>query len=190
MPASMNRRALRGIMFSHSRLTAPCTWQRKPSSAYLSARTMPDLASLSEASTSWVLFPIEETIPMPVTTTRLIEVPFPASSRALRRCTVAARLQCSPALSGRYGLFSRFEQANAQIRGCVDYLAIGFHCAIGDGELQLAQDHPLQVDHVLHRLGRGHDHAREFNFADAERASSARCTEPTQEEARQLPERI
>jgi hypothetical protein len=37
---------------------------------------MPDFASLSEASTSWVVFPIEDTIPMPVTTTRLIDNPF------------------------------------------------------------------------------------------------------------------
>src|SRR5262245_30761864 len=140
----MNRRALRGIMFSHSRLMAPCTWQRKPSSAYFSARTMPDLASRSEASTSWVLFPIEETIPMPVTTTRLIEVPFPASSQRpapVRSCRPPAVLF---RLSGRYGLFSRFEQANAQIGGSVDDLAIGLHDAIGDGELQPAQNHPLQ----------------------------------------------
>ena len=34
--------------------------------------TMPDLASRSEASTSCVLFPMDETMPMPVTTTRLI----------------------------------------------------------------------------------------------------------------------
>ena len=38
------------------------------------ACTMPDLASRSEATTSWVLLPIEETIPMPVTTTRLIRL--------------------------------------------------------------------------------------------------------------------
>jgi hypothetical protein len=33
---------------------------------------MPDLASRKEANTSWVLLPIDETIPIPVTTTRLI----------------------------------------------------------------------------------------------------------------------
>src|SRR5947207_4772794 len=51
---------------------APCTWQRKPSSAYLSAREIPDLASRRLASTSWVLLPIDETMPIPVTTTRLM----------------------------------------------------------------------------------------------------------------------
>ena len=73
----MKRRALRGIMPSHSSCGSPCTWQRNPSSAYFSARTMPDLASLSEASTSWVLLPIEETTPIPVTTTRLIGKTLP-----------------------------------------------------------------------------------------------------------------
>src|SRR5436190_1037004 len=33
---------------------------------------MPDLASRKLASTSWVLFPMDETIPIPVTTTRLM----------------------------------------------------------------------------------------------------------------------
>ena len=55
-----------------SSVGAPCTWQRKPSSAYLSARTMPDLASRSDATTSCVLLPMDETMPIPVTTTRFI----------------------------------------------------------------------------------------------------------------------
>jgi hypothetical protein len=33
---------------------------------------MPDFASCRLASTSWVLFPIEETMPIPVMTTRLM----------------------------------------------------------------------------------------------------------------------
>ena len=55
-----------------SSVGAPCTWQRKPSSAYLSARTMPDLASRNDASTSCVLLPMDETMPIPVMTTRFI----------------------------------------------------------------------------------------------------------------------
>ena len=46
--------------------------------------TMPDLASRSEASTSWVLLPIEETMPMPVTTTRLM----------LSHCSCVPELRC------------------------------------------------------------------------------------------------
>src|SRR6202044_3760835 len=51
---------------------APCTWERKPSSAYFSARVIPDFASWRLASTSWVLLPMDETIPIPVMTTRLM----------------------------------------------------------------------------------------------------------------------
>jgi hypothetical protein len=68
----MKRRTLRSIMPSQSSFGAPCTWQRKPSSAYLSALTMPDFASRKAASTSWALLPMEDTMPMPVTTTRFI----------------------------------------------------------------------------------------------------------------------
>src|SRR5258706_16435110 len=80
----MNRLDLRGTMSSQSMRGGPCTWQRNPSSAYSSARTMPDRASLNEASTSWVLFPILETTPIPVTTTRLINQPFLVSSRGFQ----------------------------------------------------------------------------------------------------------
>jgi hypothetical protein len=34
---------------------------------------MPDFASRRLASTSWALFPMEDTMPMPVTTTRLMD---------------------------------------------------------------------------------------------------------------------
>jgi hypothetical protein len=40
---------------------------------------MPDLASRKEASTSWVLLPMDETMPIPVTTTRLIAYLFKGS---------------------------------------------------------------------------------------------------------------
>jgi hypothetical protein len=39
------------------------------------AREMPERASRSEASTSWVLLPMDETMPIPVTTTRLMAPP-------------------------------------------------------------------------------------------------------------------
>src|SRR3954454_21545528 len=50
---------------------------------------MPDFASRSDARTSCVLFPIDETMPIPVTTTRLIEKrssadPFPWRGFILR----------------------------------------------------------------------------------------------------------
>ncbi len=48
----------------------PCTWLRKPCSAYSGAKTMPERPSLSDAMTSPASLPIEETMPMPVITTR------------------------------------------------------------------------------------------------------------------------
>src|ERR1700721_1977838 len=75
-PPPRKRMARRSTDSLASSVGAPCTWQRKPSSAYLSARTMPDLASRSDASTSCVLLPMDETMPIPVTTTRFIGPSF------------------------------------------------------------------------------------------------------------------
>src|SRR6476659_1389249 len=195
MPASMKRRALRGTMPSHSRWGSPCTWQRKPSSAYFSARTMPDLASRSEATTSWVLFPMEETIPIPVTTTRRIATPSPcllpaAPPRMRPGANPGAPLWRPGAVSCGCGLFTTLEQSDAKVGGGVDYLSVRLHDPVGNRQFQLAQDHTFQIDHVLHGPGRGNDHAGKFHLADAERAAFARGAEPAEEEARQLPQRI
>jgi hypothetical protein len=48
-----------------------------PRSAYSGWKVMPDFASLSDASTSWVLLPMDETIPIPVKTTRLMSTNSP-----------------------------------------------------------------------------------------------------------------
>src|SRR5215831_15269302 len=162
----MKRRALRGTMPSHSMCGAPWTWQRKPSSAYFSARTMPDLPSLSEATTSWVLFPMEETTPIPVTTTRRIDWPSPCLPASplhpgSERGSGPFRI-CGAASSGRR-LLSPLEQTNPQVCGGVDHLPIRLHDAVGDRQFQLAQDDPLQVDDVLHGLGAGHHHAGELD---------------------------
>src|SRR5436190_17310390 len=192
----MKRRALRGTMPSHSMCGSPCTWQRNPSSAYLSARTMPDLASLSEASTSWVLFPIEETTPMPVTTTRRIKPPSPRLLPPPRHEQGRERppASCAAPMYGTLlrgcGLFSPLEQSDAQVGSGIDDLPVRLHDAVGNRQLQLAQDHALQIDHVLHRLGGGNHHACEFDLAHAERAALAGRPEPAAKEAGQLPKRI
>src|SRR5471032_62694 len=116
MPASIKRRALRGTCASQSRCGCPCTWQRKPSSAYFSARTMPDFASRSDASTSWQLFPIEETMPMPVTTTRLMRKTSPLHLGSVHENTSRSRTE-------RRHLVG-FEQADPQIIGHIDHGAI------------------------------------------------------------------
>src|SRR5580693_3950391 len=118
-----------------SSVGAPCTWQRKPSSAYLSARTMPDLASRSDASTSCVLLPMDETIPIPVTTTRLMAV-FPSP-----RCGKTARLR------SRCGCRQRrvfAEQPDLEVERAIDNRAIGGQPAVGNPQ------HQLRTHHALH----------------------------------------
>src|SRR5581483_2279144 len=191
----MKRRALRGTMPSHSMRGAPCTWQRKPSLAYSSARTMPDLASRNEARTSWVLFPMEETMPFPVTTTRRIETPSPcltapARSRSADATPARAAPRGRAAVSGYCRLLPCLEQADAQVGGRVDDLTIGLHDAVGNRQLELAQDHPLEIDDVLQRLGRRQDHAGELHLAHAQGPAAPRGAEPAEEEARQLPQPV
>src|SRR6478735_787915 len=139
----MKRFGLRGTMASQSSLGSPCTWHLNPSSAYFSARTMPDLPSRKEAVTSWVLFPIEETIPIPVTTTRLINEPLQlhpvgahASYGALFGPCQSAPAPINPApikVSGRRrGRLAGLEQANAHVGRGVDDLAVGFQGSVRD----------------------------------------------------------
>src|SRR5215468_4711302 len=182
-PASMKRRALRGTIASHSRLGAPCTWQRKPSSAYFGANTIPERASRREASTSWVLLPIEDTIPIPVTTTRLIARPFLASPCRSSPCQTRLR---DHAPLGRW-LLAGLEQPDTKVGRRVDHAVIGLHHPVGNGELQSTQDHPLQVDHVFDGLGRRHHHPGKLDLPHAQRPTLAGSAEPTQEKAGQLP---
>src|SRR5438270_13217205 len=97
---------------------APCTWERKPSSAYFSARVMPDFASWRLASTSWVLFPMDETIPIPVMTTRLI------IASSCHFSFVQYHHRAGPL---RFGLRngSRPEQPYLEVLRALDNLAIG-----------------------------------------------------------------
>src|ERR1700712_803585 len=101
----MKRVVRRSSTSNGSSLGAPCTWQRKLSSAYSGAKTMPGRAARRLSSTSATSFPIEETMPMPVMTTRLI----------------AASL-LSMASSD---LLDVGEQPDAQVLGLVDHLVVG-----------------------------------------------------------------
>ncbi len=74
-PSPMKRITRLSTRSSGLHCGSPNTWLRKPRSAYSGAVRMPDFASRRLASTSCVLLPIEETIPIPVTTTRRIALP-------------------------------------------------------------------------------------------------------------------
>src|SRR5579859_4859272 len=72
VPWARKRAARRSTMDSQSICGLAWTWQRKPSSAYSAAAVTPDFASRNEASTSLAVLPIDDTTPIPVTTTRRI----------------------------------------------------------------------------------------------------------------------
>src|ERR1700681_2894996 len=112
-----------------SSVGAPCTWQRNPSLAYSSAREMPDLASCRVERTSWVLLPMDETMPIPVTTTRLMAA-YPHSRRGLSfDWTIhgppqAAMQHCRfHSRAARLQRFVLFEQADLEAGGLVDHVA-------------------------------------------------------------------
>src|SRR3954467_3379918 len=83
-PWLRKRIARRSIMADGSSVGAPQTWQRKPCSAKESEKLMPDLASCREVCTSLALLPIDDTMPRPVTTTRLIRNSFQGAGRGCR----------------------------------------------------------------------------------------------------------
>src|SRR5262249_39534107 len=110
---------------------------------------MPDLASRRLARTSCVLLPMDETMPIPVTTTRLI-VASSASARSpgsswlfsFSRASGAARLQHCRLT----------DQPHPEIVGAEYDGAIGRHPAVGNAEHELRAHHPLDVDAVYDLL--------------------------------------
>src|SRR5215831_9983820 len=140
---------------------------------------MPDLASRRLARTSWVLLPIDETMPIPVTTTRLMH----ASSRC------AERAPLTPSTSARLHHFVA-EQTDLEVHRPIDDRAVRREPTVGDAEHELAAHDPLDVDAVDHVLDRGKNLAGEFEFTQSERAPLTGGAQPAQEEAEQLPERI
>src|SRR5437879_2972348 len=120
VPWARNRAARRSIMASQSICGGACTWQRNPRSAYSGAATTPDLASRSDANTSLVLLPMEETTPIPVTTTRRM-----LPSR-LRGATAA-------------------DEPDAEVLRGIDGVAIGFQNPVADPHDQPAVDNALHI---------------------------------------------
>src|SRR5262245_27186706 len=199
-PPPRNRMARRSTVSVASSVGAPCTWQRKPSSAYLSARAMPDFAARRLASTSWVLFPIDETMPIPVTTTRLIEASS-ASQGAFRQVEAGMRSlsfgsprtrrpRGPPSAPARLHHRVLAEQADLQVHRPVDDRAVRRKPSLGDPQHELGTHDPLDVDPVDHVLDRGNHLPGELELAQSERAALAGGAQPAQEEAEQLPQRI
>src|SRR5690348_6349165 len=123
---------------------------------------MPDFASCRLDSTSWVLFPMDETMPIPVMTTRLMF----ASPYLVSLCASARRFRSSR----RRALL---EQPDPQVLGAIDNLAIGGKPPVGDAQPEFQAHHPLDVD-IVHNLAHVRHHlAGELQVAEAERATAA-----------------
>src|SRR5215468_6142233 len=132
---------------------------------------MPDLASRRLARTSWVLLPIDETMPIPVTTTRLMNASSASrcAERALPPPSTAARLHHLVA-----------EQTDLEVHRPRDDRTVRRQPTVGDAEHELAAHDALDVDAVDHVLDGGQNLAGEFQFAQSERASLAGCAQPAQ----------
>src|SRR5450759_3579690 len=122
---------------------------------------MPLRPSRSEASTSALLVPMLETIPIPVTTTRRMALP-------------------SESVGGG-------EQSHLQVLACVDIATVDLHHGVGDTHHQLAQDHALHADAVGNFLCARQHLAAELDLAAAERASVPLTSHPAQMKTDQLP---
>src|SRR5690606_18272613 len=66
--------------------------------------------------------------------------------------------------AGLDGLRFPLEQADLEILGLVDRLAVGLHDAVGDAEHQLAHAHALQVQVIADQLDGGSYHVGELHL--------------------------
>src|SRR5690606_19857604 len=158
----MKRRSLRSIRPSRSASGLPATWLRRPIPANSGMATMPERWVRSDSLTAAMSLPRQETMPLPVTTTR--------------------RIGSEPGGVG--------EQADLEVLRRVDLAAVDRHGGVGDGHDQLALDHPADVDAVAHQLRARQHLAAELDLADPERAAAAGQALPGQPEADQLPHRV
>src|SRR5690606_35663961 len=99
-------------------------------------------------------------------------------------------LSTVPVRSGRGGVRLGLEQADPEVLGLVDALAVRLHPAVGDAEHELGAEDALQVDAVDHLLDGGQHLVDELDLADAERPPPTRGPEPAEEEADHLPQGV
>src|SRR5262245_41534046 len=134
---------------------------------------MPLFASRSEASTSCVLLPMDETMPIPVTTTRrMFSLLFPALHFA--RISGADRRRV-------------LEQTDLHVADLVDDLVVSLEPAIGDTEHKLGAHHTFEFDTVYKFFYARHDLAGKFDFTNTERAAAAFGTGPAEKKSDELP---
>src|SRR3984893_15565194 len=119
---------------------------------------------------------MEEIMPIPVTTTRLIN----ASCASTCEWSASARLQHRRVA----------EQADLEVHRPIDDGTVRREPSIGNAENELGTHHPLDVDAIHDILHRGQDLAGELELTPPERPPIARPSQPAKKEAEQLPQRI
>jgi hypothetical protein len=117
---------------------------------------------------------MDETIPIPETTTRLM--PLSIYLNRLNATKAADRLT--------YGT------ADAKVGRLVDGLAVGFQPAVADPEHQLGLHHALQIDPVFNQLDVRAAPCRRTSPRRRRVRAAAFAADPAQEEPEQLPERV
>src|SRR5215831_3602009 len=114
---------------------------------------MPDFASRRLANTSCVLLPMDETMPIPVTTTRRILLTtltpwFAADGATHWPAETISQGPSAGSGAGRLQGFVLLEQADFKSNGTVDHVAIRRKPAVGNAENEFRTHDPLDVDTV------------------------------------------
>src|SRR5436305_6593307 len=99
---------------------------------------MPDFASRRLASTSCVLLPTDETMPIPVTTTRLMIASW-LSGRAPAAGCAAIWAAASTAARLHHGILA--EQPDLQVLSVIDQGPVRRKPAVGDAQDELGAHH-------------------------------------------------
>src|SRR5262249_49458896 len=142
-------------------------------------------ASRKLASTSWVLLPIEETIPIPVTTTRLI-----SASSIQKGFAKAAAITAAGSSRFRRRHLAGLEQADLEVGRAINHFAVGRKPAIGDTQNKFRAHDTLQFEPVYDLFHARQHLSGKFDLTGTECPAAARRPEPTKEEAEHLPERV
>src|SRR5690606_9329825 len=135
---------------------------------------MPGRAILRLSSTSSRLFPIEETIPMPVTTTRFM---------------YASWFVCQPNDPPFLERTHVRKKADPQVFGLINGFAVGLNIAIGNAQRQLRAHDALDIDAIFHVLEVVGDLSGEFDLPGQCTSAPGRSA-PSEKKAGHLPQGI
>src|SRR5712691_889801 len=130
---------------------------------------------------------MDETMPIPVTTTRRI---LSSSFHRFNRDVGRDRLRAAPSSLGRLRRLIDLEQADFKVEGAIDNFTVGREPAVGNPEHQFRAHDTFYIE-TINELFHGRQHlAGKFDLAGAERPPLAGRAEPAEEKPEQLPQRV